>query len=170
MKYGHGVICERVTPRPGVVAVGSDSSRLHPSWVALEGARCLVSRWKHRLCRGKWKAVCSFRGILRLWEAEEINRLQAVHFPDGDAEAQRVKMQTSDAPKSSPKPCLSPRRHGATPVPPSCSLFQFRHSWDQDRPEVSPSQTPSKQQRTSKNTIKLSKKKKNQMQIASTTN
>lgn len=86
------------------MAVGSDSSRLHPSWVALKGARCLVSRWKHRLCRGKWKAVCSFRGILRLWEAEEINRLQAVHFPDGDAEAQRVKMQTSDAPKSSPKP------------------------------------------------------------------
>lgn len=87
MKYGHGVICERVTLRPGAVVVGSDSGRLHPSWVALEGASCLVSRWNHQVCPGKWRAVCSFRGILWLWEAEEIDRLQAVHFPDGDAEA-----------------------------------------------------------------------------------
>lgn len=50
-----------------------------------------------------------------LWEVEEINRLQAVQFPTGEAEVQKI--QTSDCAKSTPKPGLSPRRRGKGGAP-----------------------------------------------------
>lgn len=119
-----------------------------------------MSRWSHGLCQGKWRGVCSFGGFYGCGMQRRLTGCRLFISRMETLRPRGVKIQTSDCPKSSPKPSPRPRGSGVAPVPPSCSSFQFRHSWDQERPGLSPSQPLSKQQRPSKNTVKLSKKKK----------